>query len=173
MRDMITDLLHEFRRHKDLADRAMAALSDEAFFHRLGEQVNPVALIVKHLAGNLASRWTDFLTTDGEKPDRQRDTEFEIGSGTTRAEVLRWWESGWKCVLESVGALAPQDLMRKVTIRSEPHTVVEAINRQLTHYAGHVAQIVLLAKHLRGADWKTLSIPRGQSEQFNARLGKR
>jgi hypothetical protein len=122
--------------------------------------------MVKHLAGNMHSRFTDFLVTDGEKPDRHRDQEFELGSAT-RADVMRWWNDGWQIVLEAVAALKPEDVSRTVYIRQEPHSVLQAINRQVAHYANHVGQIVFLAKHLRSQDWKSLSIPRGQSEAFN------
>jgi len=127
-------------------------------------------VIVKHIAGNLRSRWTDFLTSDGEKPDRRRDTEFElVGAADTRESLMARWEEGWKTLFANVEPLTNEDLLREVPIRGEPHTVVRAINRQLTHYAGHVSQIVLLAKHWAGPKWQTLSIPRGQSETFNRR----
>lgn len=125
-----------------------------------------MAILVKHLAGNMRSRFTDFLSSDGEKPDRFRDREFEITSSTTRAEVMKWWEEGWACVFTAIEALQPEDVMRTVTIRNEPHTVLQAINRQIAHYAAHVGQIVFLAKHLRSSEWKTLTIPRGKSEEF-------
>jgi hypothetical protein len=120
------------------------------------------------MAGNMRSRWTDFLTSDGEKPNRNRDTEFEMNAGTTRAQVMEWWEQGWKWVFDALENLRPEDLGRTVTIRNEPHSVVQAINRQIAHYAYHVGQIVFLAKHLKSSDWKSLSIPRGQSQQVNA-----
>jgi len=121
---------------------------------------------VKHMAGNMRSRFTDFLTTDGEKPDRFRDQEFEINATTTRADVMRWWEEGWEQVFTTLNALKPEDVMRTVTIRGEPHTVLQAISRQIAHYASHSGQIILLAKHLRSKQWKTLSIPRGKSEDY-------
>jgi hypothetical protein len=123
---------------------------------------------VKHLTGNMRSRFTDFLTTDGEKPDRNRDQEFEIGPGTTRTDIMRRWEEGWSCVFSAVATLKPEDLTRMVTIRGEPHTVLQALNRQVAHYSAHVAQIIFLAKHLRSSEWKTLSVPRGKSAEFNA-----
>jgi hypothetical protein len=169
-RHYLVEAIKGFRALKTQGERAIAQVSDEQLFATIDAEANSIAVLMKHLAGNMRSRWTDFLTSDGEKPDRRRDTEFEVASGLTRTELQRWWDSGWKCVLDCVGALAPEDLARTVMIRGEPHTVLEAINRQLTHYAGHVGQIVLLAKHLRGGEWKTLSIPRGQSEQFNARM---
>jgi hypothetical protein len=157
----------QFRGYKRLGEGALTQLNDEEFFVTLDSESNSVAIIVKHMAGNMRSRFTDFLTTDGEKPDRYRDQEFELSSETTRAEVTRWWESGWSCVFSAIDALQPEDVQHAVTIRGEPHTVLQAINRQLAHYAYHVGQIVFLAKHLRSKDWKSLSIPRGQSEEFN------
>jgi hypothetical protein len=156
----------QFRGYKRLGEGALTQLNDEEFFVTLDSESNSVAIIVKHMAGNMRSRFTDFLTTDGEKPDRYRDQEFELSSETTRAEVTRWWESGWSCVFSAIDALQPEDVQHAVTIRGEPHTVLQAINRQLAHYAYHVGQIVFLAKHLRSKDWKSLSIPRGQSEEF-------
>jgi hypothetical protein len=157
----------QFRGYKRLGEGALTQLNDEEFFVTLDSESNSVAIIVKHMAGNMRSRFTDFLTTDGEKPDRYRDQEFELSSETTRAEVTRWWESGWSCVFSAIDALKPEDVQHAVTIRGEPHTVLQAINRQLAHYAYHVGQIVFLAKHLRSKDWKSLSISRGQSEEFN------
>ncbi len=155
------------RGHKHLAEGAFAQLQDEDFFRQLDSEANCVAVIIKHMAGNMRSRFTDFLTADGEKPTRRRDQEFEIGSSTTRAEVMKWWEEGWKVVFDTLAALQPSDILRTVTIRGEPHTVLQALNRQLAHYAYHVGQIVFLAKHIRGTAWKSLSIPRGKSEEFN------
>lgn len=157
----------QFRGYKRLGEGAISQLKDEELFVTLDAESNSVAIIVKHLAGNMRSRFTDFLTSDGEKPDRHRDREFELSSKTTRAEVLGWWESGWSCVFSAIEALQPEDVQRSVPIRGEPHTVLQAINRQIAHYAYHVGQIVFLAKHLRSKDWKSLSIPRGQSEQVN------
>ena len=168
--DVLRTLLEEFRQLKMFGEKAMAQLDDRDFFTTIDPESNSVAIIVKHLAGNMRSRWTDFLTSDGEKPDRQRDTEFEIGPETTRAEVMHWWEEGWRVTFGAVEPLRPEDLRRTVIIRHEPHTVVEAICRQLTHYGGHVGQIVFLAKHLRSSQWKTLSIPRGKSEEFNRKM---
>jgi hypothetical protein len=149
-----------------MGEAAMAQLTDEDFLVILDPESNSVAIIVKHLAGNMRSRFTDFLTSDGEKPDRFRDREFEITPATTRADVMKWWEEGWSIVFAAIDALKPEDVMRTVTIRSEPHTVLQAINRQIAHYAQHIGQIVLLAKHLRSSEWKTLSVPRGKSEEF-------
>jgi uncharacterized damage-inducible protein DinB len=163
----LEDALAVFRKYKKLAEGAMAQLGDEEFFAQIDAEANSVAVVVKHLAGNMRSRWTDFLTADGEKPDRDRDAEFRIEAATTRAEVLNWWESGWRCVFAAVEPLKPSDLLRTVEIRGEPHTVVKAINRQLTHYAYHVGQIVLLAKHFKSGNWQSLSIAPGASEAFN------
>jgi uncharacterized protein DUF1572 len=158
----------QFRGHKRLAEGAMAQLTDEEMFIALDPESNSVAVIVKHLSGNMRSRFTDFLTTDGEKSTRNRDQEFELSSATTtRAEIMRWWEDGWAIVFEVIKALKPEDIERTVTIRDDPHTVLQAINRQLAHYAYHVGQIVFLAKHLCSKKWKSLSIPRGKSQEFN------
>ena len=135
-------------------------MPDEHLNTELDAGSNSVAVIVKHLAGNLRSRFTDFLTADGEKPDRDRDGEFETPEPASRAEILRWWESGWSTVLGSVEALRPEDLDRVVTIRQEPLAVVEALNRSVTHTAYHVGQIVYLARQFTGAEWKSLSIPK-------------
>jgi hypothetical protein len=168
--DVAAHYLDEARRqlrgHKRMGEAAMAQLRDEDFFVTLDSESNSVAILVKHLAGNMRSRFTDFLTTDGEKPDRFRDREFEITSASTRLDVMKWWEEGWACVFNALESLKPEDVMRTVTIRGEPHTVLQAINRQIAHYAQHVGQIVFLGKHLRSSEWKTLSIPRGKSEEF-------
>jgi hypothetical protein len=174
--DIATHYLDEVRRqftgHKRLAERAMVQLKDEDFFVTLDPESNSIAILVKHLAGNMRSRFTDFLTTDGEKPDRNRDQEFEITAATNRADVMRWWEEGWARVFAAVEALKPEDVMRTVTIRGEPHTVLQATNRQIAHYAQHTGQIVFLAKHFRSSEWKTLSIPRGKSKEFGAVVQK-
>src|ERR1700677_4638103 len=170
MTDVATHYIEEARRqmrgNKRLAEGAIAQLDEDQLFATLDAESNSVAIIIKHLAGNMHSRFTDFLTSDGEKPDRFRDREFELNSATARAEVLRWWEEGWAQVLTALDALKTEDVMRKVPIRGEPHTVLQAINRQVAHYAYHIGQIVFLAKHLRSNQWKTLSIPRGRSEEF-------
>jgi hypothetical protein len=170
MTDTATHYLEEARRqlrgHKRMGEGAMAQLRDEDFFVTLDAEANSVAILVKHLAGNMRSRFTDFLTSDGEKPDRFRDREFELSPATTRAEVMNWWEQGWATVFGAIDPLKPEDVMRTVTIRGEPHTVLQAINRQIAHYAQHIGQIVFLAKHLRSNEWKTSSIPRGKSEEF-------
>lgn len=156
----------QLRGHKRMGEGAMSQLKDEQFFVALDPEANSVAILVKHLAGNMRSRFTDFLTTDGEKPDRFRDGEFELTPATTRADVMKWWEEGWACVFAAIDPLQPEDVMRTVTIRGEPHTVLQAINRQIAHYAQHIGQMVFLAKHLQSSEWKTLSIPRGKSEDY-------
>jgi uncharacterized damage-inducible protein DinB len=156
----------QMRGHKRLAEGAMAQLKDEELFITLDPESNSIAVIVKHMAGNMRSRFTDFLTTDGEKPDRDRDQEFELSPATTRADLTKWWEEGWARVFATIEALKPEDVMRKVTVRGEPHTVLQGINRQIAHYAHHTGQIVFLAKHIRSSKWKTLSIPRGKSEDY-------
>jgi uncharacterized damage-inducible protein DinB len=171
------DVVREFRRTKDLADKAMAQVSDDAFFAAPDAQTNSIAILVKHVAGNLRSRWSDFLTTDGEKPDRNRDAEFVIGPEDGRAALMARWERGWSILFATLDALRDEDLDATVTIRNEPHTVYQAIHRQLTHYAYHAGQIVLLARHYVGDEWKTLSVARGASAAFNQSptgyLGKR
>jgi hypothetical protein len=162
----LEDSLAMFRQYKTMGERAMEQVTDEQLFAALDEEMNSIAIIVKHMAGNMRSRFTNFLTTDGEKPDRNRDQEFELTSATTRADLTKWWEEGWDRVFAAIETLKPDDVMRKVTVRGEPHTVLQALNRQIAHYAQHTGQIVFIAKHIRSGKWKTLSIPRGQSEQF-------
>jgi hypothetical protein len=162
----IDEARRQFRGNKRLAEAAITQLKDEELFVTLDPEANSVAILVKHLAGNMRSRFTDFLTTDGEKPDRFRDQEFELNAATTRTDVMRWWDEGWACVFAALDSLKPEDVMRTVTIRGEPHSVLQAINRQIAHYAGHIGQILFLAKHLRSSEWKTLSIPRGRSEEY-------
>jgi len=163
----------QFRGHKKLGEGALAQLKDEEFLAALDPEANSVAIIVKHLAGNMRSRFTDFLTTDGEKPDRNRDQEFELGPTAKRDDIMRWWETGWSHALSALDELKPEDLTRTVTIRNEPHSVLQAINRQLAHYAYHVGQIVFLAKHFRASEWSSLSVPRGKSEEFNRKMAER
>jgi hypothetical protein len=165
-----TDVLQTFRDCKKLAERAVAQVSDEDFFATLDPESNSIAVNMKHMAGNMFSRWTDFLTTDGEKPNRERDMEFVILPHTTRDDLLAYWEKGWQCVFDAVEPLGPDDLMRTVLIRGQEHTVMQAINRQITHYAYHAGQIVFLAKHLRSSEWQSLSVPRNKSSEFNAHL---
>jgi len=166
----LENVISEFRFLKKSGDRAMEQLDDEQFFVTLDPESNSIAILVKHLAGNMRSRWMDFLTSDGEKPDRHRDQEFVVDAVATRAEVIERWERGWKYLFDALTSLRPEDVTQTVMIRQEPHTVVQAINRQLGHYATHVGQIVFLAKHLKSAEWRTLSVPRGQSEQFNQKM---
>jgi hypothetical protein len=176
MNELASHYLEEIRRqlrgHKRMAESAIAQLTDEDLFRQIDPEANSVAILIKHIAGNARSRFADFLTSDGEKPDRFRDREFEITSRSTRDEVMRWWEEGWSYVFGTLDSLRPEDIQRTVTIRQEPHTVMQALNRALAHYAQHIGQIVFLAKHLRGAQWQTLSIPRGKSEEYKARNPK-
>jgi hypothetical protein len=166
----LENALREMRALKELADKALAQSDDAAFFGCLGPGTNSIAVIVKHLAGNMRSRWTDFLTSDGEKPDRDRDREFVLDPADTRAALQDRWEAAWDLVFTAMGALGPEELAATVYIRGEPHSVIQAIHRQMTHYAYHVGQIALLAKHAQGDRWRTLSIVRGGSEAFNARV---
>lgn len=163
------DAVQSFRNAKKMAERAIEQVSDEEFFAAIDAEANSIAVIVKHIAGNLRSRWTDFLTSDGEKADRNRDTEFET-IGDTRESLMQYWKTSWQVLFDNVEPLTADDFSKTVTIRGEPHTIVEAINRQLTHYAYHIGQIVLLAKHFRFADWKTLTIPKNRSAEFNRYL---
>ena len=159
-RHYLDDCVFQLRKLKAQADKAIAQVDDAQFFALLDPDANSVALIVKHVAGNMRSRWTDFLTSDGEKPDRHRDSEFEREAADTRDAILARWEAGWEVLFNTLMSLGPGDLGKTVTIRNEPHTVVQAINRQVSHYSAHVGQIVLLAKHFAGPNWKTLSIPK-------------
>lgn len=167
MESYVQLVIREFKRMQSLADRAMAQLSDEHFFAVPSPGDNSVAVIVKHVGGNLISRWTDFLTSDGEKPGRDRDVEFRIEPGDTRERLLQQWTRGWATLFDALEPLGDADMTRTVTIRGEPLTVLQAVNRQLTHYAYHVGQIVYVAKHHCGAAWNSLSIPPGQSVAFN------
>jgi uncharacterized damage-inducible protein DinB len=160
----LVDLVRTFRNYKALGDGALSQVSDDDLHTLVDRDANSIAVIVKHLAGNLRSRFTDFLTTDGEKPDRDRDAEFEMAERVSRDDINGWWEEGWASALASIESLTPEDLERTVTIRGEPFHVVEALNRLATHAAYHVGQIVLLAKHFAGPNWKSLSIPKGQSK---------
>jgi hypothetical protein len=175
--DLATHYLDEVHRQmrgqKRLAEGAMAQLKDNELFIALDPEANSIAVIVKHMAGNMRSRFTDFLSTDGEKPDRHRDQEFELNPATTtRADLTKWWDEGWARVFSAIESLKPADVMRNVTIRGEAHTVMQAINRQIAHYAQHTGQIVFLAKHIRSGQWKTLSIARGKSEDFKTVVPK-
>ena len=160
----LPSIVRTYRTYKDLGERAIAQVASDRDLHRqLDADSNSIAIIVKHVAGNLRSRFRDFLTTDGEKPDRKRDTEFEEDERVSREAVMRWWNDGWAIVLEAVEALTPGDLERTVRIRGEEMLVVEALNRSITHTAYHVGQIVYLARHLASGEWTSLSIPKGRS----------
>lgn len=165
----IADSATLFRFSKQLAERAVEQVSDENLFTVLDPESNSIAIIVKHLAGNMRSRWTDFLTTDGEKPNRNRDSEF-VDPPATRQALLSEWENGWACLFNALTPLTEADLARTVTIRGEAHSVMQAINRQLGHCSYHVGQIVLLAKHFASDHWQSLSVPRNQSAEFNRRV---
>jgi hypothetical protein len=171
-REYLEDALSSFRAYKKLAEKGIDQIKDEEFFVTLDEEGNSIAVIMKHMAGNMLSRWTHFLTSDGEKPDRNRDMEFVIEDNTTRGAVVSYWERGWQAVFAALEPLQPEDFQRTVSIRNEAHTIVQAINRQLTHYAYHIGQIVFLAKHFRSSEWKSLSIPRNRSMEFNAKKGE-
>ena len=162
----LADVILQFEKLKALADQAVAQVSDDELTRVLDPESNSIAIVMRHVGGNLRSRFTDLLTTDGEKPTRHRDGEFELPGDTTRESVVNNWNSGFERALGSLRQLQPEDLSREVRIRGEGMTVVQALNRSMTHTASHVGQIVWLAKHLRSSSWKTLSIPRGQSEQF-------
>jgi Protein of unknown function (DUF1572) len=163
----LKDSIRQFRSLKWQAEKAIAQIDDDDLLTLLGPESNSIALIMKHLAGNLRSRWTDFLNSDGEKPDRNRDSEFVMEDGETKETLWPHWEQGWQCLFSALEPLKAEDLGRTIFIRGEPHTVLEAINRQLTHYAGHVGQLIFLARHFAADQWQSLSIPRGQSAQFN------
>lgn len=168
----VKDATDLFRYYKRLAERAMEQCPDEGLFATLDAESNSIAVIVKHMSGNMRSRWRDFLTTDGEKADRNRDTEFEAPP-TTRADLLALWESGWQYVFTALEPLTDADLAQTVTIRTEPHSVMQAINRQVAHYAHHIGQILYAAKHFTTAKtgkWESLSVPRGKSQQFSAEV---
>jgi len=167
----LADIRARFMGLRSTAEGALDQTTDENFFRPLGgAEDNSIAIIVKHMAGNLRSRFADFLTSDGEKPDRDRDGEFEVREGDTREQIMQHWNMGWVTLLGVLQALHPEDLDRAVTIRGESHPVIGALSRQLSHHAYHVGQIVLLAKHYAGGEWKTLTIPRGKSNDFNAEM---
>ncbi|MGE5180319.1 MAG: DinB family protein [Bacteroidota bacterium] len=161
----LRDVLRTYRNYKALGEKALAQIPDARLHTELDANSNSAAVIVKHVAGNLRSRFRDFLTSDGEKPDRDRDSEFEMVEQASRAQILEWWERGWTTALTSIEALRPEDLERTIRIRNEPFAVVEALNRSVTHTAYHVGQIVYLARHLAGPSWTTLSIPKGKSRE--------
>jgi uncharacterized damage-inducible protein DinB len=163
----LKDSIEVFRYYKNLAERAISQCGDSALFESLDAESNSIAIVVKHMAGNMRSRWTDFLTTDGEKPDRNRDSEFEEPA-TTRAQLMEQWNAGWKRVFDALEPLADSDLTKTIFIRGEAHSVMQAINRQIAHYAYHVGQIVFMAKHYGCDSWKSLTVPRKGSASFNA-----
>lgn len=165
----LKDSLSLFRKYQELAERAMAQVADPQIFLKPDAESNSIAIIVKHVSGNLRSRWTDFLTTDGEKPWRDREAEFG-GAPETRDALMAEWNTSWEVLFSALEALSDDDLGRTVTIRGEAHSVMQAINRQLAHYSYHVGQIVWLAKHFQSDNWKALTIPKGQSQAFNARV---
>ena len=162
----LDDAKLQLRKVKSSGERALEQAGERRLFLKPDPGSNSLAIIMKHVSGNLKSRWTRFLETDGEKPDRNRDTEFEIDAADTPARLRERWEEGWRILFETLDSLRPGDLERTVTIRREPHTVLQAINRQVSHYSHHVGQMIYLAKHLVGPEWKSMSIPRGQSRQF-------
>jgi hypothetical protein len=165
----IEDALAIFRQYKLLGERAISQVGDDQLFAALDDESNSIAIIVKHITGNMRSRWTDFLTTDGEKPSRDRDSEF-VDPPRTREALLRDWEEGWACVFQAIEPLTDADLARTVTIRGEAHSVMQAINRQLAHYPMHVGQIIMLAKHYAGSKWQSLSVPRKGSAEYNRKV---
>jgi hypothetical protein len=166
----LADAIASFRAYRKLAERALAQLNEEQYFIALDPESNSIAVIMKHIAGNMISRWTDFLTSDGEKPDRNRDAEFVIDTHTTKADLLAYWERGWDCLFNALEPLQPEDFAKQIMIRGQAHSIVQAINRQMTHYALHIGQIVFLAKHFRAGEWQTLSVPRNRSAEFTAYL---
>jgi len=165
----LQDSLSLFRYYKKLTERAMGQVTDEQLFTVIDGESNCIAIIVKHMVGNMRSRWTDFLVSDGEKPDRKRDTEFE-SPPASRAALMEMWEQGWAYVFNALEPLPDADIGRTVEIRGEPHSVMQAINRQIAHYAYHCGQIVFLAKHLQASQWRSLTVPRGKSEDFNQKV---
>ena len=166
--DYLDEVRRSFRGYKRLAEGGLTQFTDQEFFKLPDPESNSAAQIVKHMAGNLRSRWLDFLTADGEKPDRNRDQEFVLTDADTRADLMRRWEESFKIVFETVASLKPADFVKTVTVRGEPHTILQAINRSLMHTAYHVGQVLYVGKHLRGDEWKVLSIPKGKSAEFNA-----
>lgn len=166
LENYLSDAIKSFRNYKRMAEKAMAQVREEEFFRAIDAESNSIAVIVKHIAGNQRSRWRNFLTSDGEKEDRRRDTEFEL-MDETRESLMQVWEQSWQTLFDAIEPLQAEDFSKTVLIRGEPHTICEAINRQMTHYAYHVGQITFLAKHFRASDWQTLSVPRGRSAEFN------
>jgi hypothetical protein len=165
----LEDSIALFHQCKKLAEGAIGQITDDQLFATLDEEMNSIAIIVKHMTGNMRSRWTDFLTSDGEKPNRHRDSEFEQPAAS-RQELMKIWEEGWQIVFSALEPLTDADMGRIVTIRGEAHSVMQAINRQISHYSYHCGQIVLLAKHFKGRNWKSLSVPRKKSDEFNQKV---
>jgi hypothetical protein len=168
----LEDILFSFRKHKELAEKAFRQVEDQGFFQKPGAHSNSIAIIIKHVAGNLASRWTDFLTTDGDKPWRNRDAEFILGPDDTRERLVAAWEVGWAALLQTLAGLHEEDLLKRVTIRREEHTVFQAIHRSLTHTAYHVGQMVYLSRLVTREGWQWITIPPGQSQQWKDQGGK-
>jgi hypothetical protein len=166
----LADAIKRFREAQSQCDGAIAQVPYEHWSRRLDTESNSIVTLMLHLSGNMLSRWTDFLSSDGEKPGRNRDAEFEDPASLTRDALLARWSAGWECLFQALSHLTEADLERTVTIRSQPHTVVEAINRQIAHYSLHTGQILFLCKHLAGDGWKTLSVPRHGSAAFNAAM---
>lgn len=162
----LADAVQSFRNYKKLADKSIEQVSNEEFFRPIDPEANSIAVIVKHIAGNLRSRWSGFLTSDGEKPDRNRDSEF-VSATDTRENLLVSWDKSWQILFDSIEPLTVEDFAKTITIRGQAHTICEAINRQLTHYAYHIGQIVFLAKHFRSENWQTLSVAKNKSAEFN------
>lgn len=171
VKDYLSDAISSFHSYKKLADNAIAQVKDDELFVTIDDEANSIAIVMKHMAGNMFSRWTDFLTSDGEKPNRNRDLEFVIES-KNREELLAYWEGGWQCLFGAVEPLQLEDFEKVITIRGQKHSIVQALNRQLAHYAYHIGQIVFLAKHFRSSEWKSLSIPKNKSAAFNQFLGE-
>lgn len=170
----LEDIIFQIINQKNIAEKALLQVKDDLFFKSIDNNIsNSIGIILKHIAGSIRSRWTDFLTTDGEKPDRNRDAEFELLSSDTRQTIMNSWDESFKILLDSINLLTEEDLSQTVYIRSEPHTVLKAINRQLTHLTYHVGQIVYLARFYAGEEWISISIPKGQSESFNEKMKNR
>lgn len=165
----IEDSIHLLRYYKQLAERAIAQATDSQLVQQLDQDSNSIAILMQHMAGNMKSRWTNFLSEDGEKPWRNRDSEFEQPPAT-RDALLQMWEEGWGCFFHALEPLTEADMSRTVHIRNEPHSVMQAINRQIAHYSYHCGQIILLAKHFQHATWASLTVPKGKSEEFNAKV---
>ena len=166
----IDDMTERYRDVKRLCERALEQIDHDDFYARIDPESTTIAEIVKHIGGNLRSRFTDFLTTDGEKPDRHRDREFEITDRDSVASLMEQWETGWGRLFDSLETLKPEDLDRRVLIRAEPHSIAKALSRSLSHISSHAGQIVYLARHLKSGEFQTLSIPRGGTEEFNRRM---